>query len=391
MTRKSVREYVEAIRGRYLVAKRKQKSVILDEFCQTTGYSRKAAIRVLGHPPAAKGKKRGRKREYGLAVREALREVWEASDWLCSKYLESWLTDFIPILERQGELKLEEGVKEQLLRMSPATMDRLLKPYRKLKLRQPHSQSRAHVGIKALVPVRTFGEWANVKPGSVQADLVMHCGDTTEGFYLTSLVVVDVATGWTESQAVWGKGRMRVCGAMQGVRRGLPVALEELHTDNGGEFLNEVLYPYLRAEGISSTRGRSYHKNDQAYVEQKNWSVVRQLVGYDRYSTKAAYEKLRQLYELVRLQVNFFKPMSKVVAKERVGAKVKKRYDKARTPYQRLLESGVLDEEQQKALEELYLSLNPVKLKAEIDEALEKLWALADKPGATKGKKEACG
>ena len=270
MTRKSIREYVEAIRGRYLVAKRKQKSVMLDEFCQTTGYSRKAAIRVLRHPPLAKGGRRGRKREYGLAVSEALREVWAASDCLCSKYLEPWLTDFIPILERQGELKLEEEVKEQLLKMSPATMDRLLKPYRRLGLRQPHSQSRAHLGIKALVPIRTFGEWANVEPGSVQADLVMHCGDTTEGFHLTSLVVVDVATGWTESRAVWGKGRARVCGAMHEVRRGLPVALKELHTDNGGEFLNEVLYLYLRAEGIASTRGRSYHKNDQAYVEQKN-------------------------------------------------------------------------------------------------------------------------
>lgn len=391
MTRKSIREYVKAIRVRYLGAERKQKSMIPDEFCQTTGYSRKAAIRALCHPPSAKAERRGRKREYGLAVREALREVWVASDCVCSKYLEPWLKDFIPILERQGELELEEGVKEQLLRMSPATMDRLLQPYRRFKLRQPHSQSRARSGIRALVPIRTFGEWANVKPGSVQADLVMHCGGTLEGFHLTSLVVVDVATGWTESQAVWGKGQERVRGAMHRVRRALPIAVRELHTDNGGEFLNELLYPYLGDEGISLTRGRPYRKNDQAYVEQKNWSVVRQSVGYDRYSTKAAYEQLRQLYELLRLQVNFFKPMSKLVGKERVGAKVKKRYDKARTPYQRLLEAGVLDEEGEKALEELYWSLNPVKLKAQIDEALEKLWELADKPGAVKVKKEACG
>jgi hypothetical protein len=221
----------------------------------------------------------------------------------------------------------------------------------------------------------------------VQADLVAHCGDSTEGFYLTTLVVTDVATGWTECQAVWGKGQQRVGTALHHIRQRLPMALRELHTDNGGEFVNALLQPWCQREGIRCTRGRPYRKNDQAYVEQKNWSAVRRPVGYDRYTSKAAYAQLQRLYDLLRLDVNFFQPIRKLIGKERVGGKVIKRYDRAQTPYQRLLASGVLEEPQRQALERLYRSVNPVRLRAEIDAALEVLWKLAHR-GAVAGTEE---
>jgi Integrase core domain len=212
----------------------------------------------------------------------------------------------------------------------------------------------------------------------VQADLVAHCGDSTEGFYLTTLNVVDVATGWTECVSVWGKGQQRVGTAVHQVRQSLPFALRELHTDNGSEFLNAVVYPWCRNEGIRLTRGRPYKKNDQAHVEQRNWSVIRRLVGYDRYATKAALSAFEQLYRLLRLYVNYFQPLRKLVSKERVGSKVIKRYDAAQTPYRRVLRTGILTVDQAQRLDQEYHRLNPVRLRLQIDEALAVLWPLAE-------------
>lgn len=379
MTRGSIAEYAAAVRERYLAASKAQKGVILSEFCQTTGYHRKAAIRLLGRPRRPGRERRGRQRQYRLAVVPALTRVWEVGDRLCGKRLAPFLPQLVEALERHGELVVPADVRGQLVGLSAATIDRLLQPVRRAGRQRPLTQTRAAAALTAQVPIRTFGEWRDVAPGSVQADLVVHCGDSTEGFYLTTLVVTDVATGWTECQAVWGKGQQRVGTALHHVRQRLPVALRELHTDNGGEFLNTLLGPWCRREGIRCTRGRPYRKNDQAYVEQKNWSTVRRPVGYDRYTSKAAYAQLQRVYDLLRLDVNFFQPVRKLIGKARVGAKVIKRYDTAQTPYQRLRASGVLEEEQRQALERLYRSVNPVRLRAEIDAALEVLWKLADR------------
>jgi hypothetical protein len=365
-----------------LAASKKERAAILNEFCRTTGYHRKSAIRLLRHPLPPAPCRRGRRRKYQLPVLQPLKKLWEVSDRLCSKRLEPFIPELVAALERQGEIRLEPEVREQLLQLSAATIDRLLKPFRHQGRRRPYSQTRSSLGLRAQIPIRTFTEWENVSPGSVQADLVMHGGESTEGFYLTTLVAVDVATGWTECEAVWGKGQQRVASGMHFVRQRLPFGLRELHTDNGGEFLNEVLYPWCKREGIHFTRGRAYKKNDQAYVEQKNWSVVRRLVGYDRYSSKVAQEQLRRLYELVRLYVNFFQPIRKLVGKKRVGAKVTKKYDTAQTPYQRLLQSGVLGEVQQQSLDKLYHSLNPSQLQAQMYSALERLWQLAERTPA---------
>jgi transposase InsO family protein len=381
MTPKSVGEYAEALRPEYLAGNRREKGRILTEFCKITGYHRDSAIRLLRHPPKeAEAKRRGRPRIYGVAVREALRQVWEAGDRASGKLLVGVVGELVESMEGCGEIALAPEVRCQLLALSSATIDRLLKPYRELSLRRPYAQTRSVSAFRTLVPVRTFGEWEHVAAGSVQMDLVSHCGESTEGFYLTSLVAVDVATGWHDCRAVWGKGKTRVGGAAEQIRRALPFPLREVHTDNGGEFLNDSLYDWCTRHGIRFTRGRPYKKNDQAYVEQKNWTLVRRRLGWDRFSSKAAFEALERVYRPLRLYTNFFRATRKVIAKERVGAKVVKHYDAARTPYQRLLESKVLEDGQRTKLEALYRSLNPVKLQAQIEAGLEVLWKLAERP-----------
>lgn len=393
-------EYARAVSPRYVAASKREKGVILDEFCKTTGHHRKSAVRLLRSPPKPVRTGLGRPREYGFLTVEALRRLWEASDHLCSKRLAPFIGELVAALERHGEVVLAPEVRAQVLEMSASTMDRLLKPYRLFGLRRPYTTKRSPGALKARIPIRTFGEWDGVKPGSLQVDLVAHCGETTEGLYLNTLVSVDVATSgwsasssrWCECEVVFGKGKQRVGTGVHKTRQRLPFRLEEIHTDNGSEFINDFLYPWCKNEGIRFTRGRSYKKNDQgwsfgsiqAYVEQKNWSVPRRLIGYDRYTSKAAFAQMQQLYEFVRLYVNFLQPTAKLVSKERDGAKVKKKYDEARTPYQRLLASGVLDKPQAESLAKLYASLNPVKLRAQIDDALEALWKLASRGPASK-------
>jgi hypothetical protein len=384
VTRNAILEYARAVSPRYMAASKREKGVILDEFCKTTGHHRKSAVRLLRSPPKPVRTGLGRPREYGVLTVEALRRVWEASDCLCAKRLAPFIGELVAALERHGEVVLAPEVRAQVLEMSASTMDRLLKPYRLLGLRRPYTTKRSSGALKALIPIRTFGEWDGVKPGSLQVDLVAHCGATTEGVYLNTLVSVDVATSWCECEVVFGKGKQRVGTGVHKTRQRLPFRLEEIHTDNGSEFINDFLYPWCKNEGIRFTRGRSYKKNDQAYVEQKNWSVPRRLIGYDRYTSKAALAQMQQLYEFVRLYVNFLQPTAKLVSKERDGAKVKKKYDEARTPYQRLLASGVLDKPQVESLAKLYVSLNPVKLRAQIDDALEALWKLASRGPASK-------
>lgn len=379
MTRTSILDYADAVRPRYLKASKAEKEIILTEFCETTGYHRKSAIRLLRHPPGPPRAPRGRPREYGPEVIPALEIAWRATGQVCSKRLAPFLPELIPVLEAKGELQLTDEVRALLLRVSPASIDRMLKRARREEVHRPYTSLSSSTALKARIPIRTFSDWSDARVGQVEADLVAHCGDSVEGFYLNSLVAVDVVTGWTECVAVWGKGQSRVGSATDQLRRQLPFPLLALDTDNGGEFVNQAIWDYCRRHSIQFTRSRPYKKNDQAYVEQKNWSVVRQRVGYDRFTSQAAFEQLQQLYALTRLLVNFFQPISKLTSRERNGAKVHRTYDRAQTPYQRLRASGVLDAERGQALESVYHSLNPVQLNREIDRALERLWRLADR------------
>jgi hypothetical protein len=264
--------------------------------------------------------------------------------------------------------------------MGSTTIDRLLKPWRRLGGRRPFSTTKPASLLKSSIPIRTFAEWEDSRPGFLETDLVAHCGDSVEGFYLNTLSTVDVATGWSECIAVWGKDQDRVGSAVHQVRQRLPFPLLGLDSDNGVEFINQNLFAYCQREKISFTRSRSYKKNDSCYVEQKNWSVVRRLVGYDRYNSRTALEGLNRIYGLLRLYINFFQPVMKLVTKTRHGARVHRVYDKAQTPYQRLLGSGVLTEAKKQELAATYHHLNPILLLKQINGNLESLWRLANRP-----------
>ena len=388
MTRGSILEYAEAIRERYLAASKGKKGEFLDQFTMVTGCHRKAAIRLLRRTGRAKVKrKRGRPRRYGHDVVSALRVVWEATDRLCSKRLQPFLPELVKILRKHGEAPVNAGTEAQLCRMSPATIDRLLRPYRLVGGRRLRlSTTRPGSLLKKSIPIRTFTEWEQDRPGFLEIDLVAHCGESTEDFYLTTLTTVDVASGWAECMGVWGKGQQRVRAAIHRVRQRLPFPLRGIDSDNGGEFINQYLFNYCRDEDITFTRSRPYKKNDSCHVEQKNWSVVRRLIGYDRYDTKAALETLNRIYDLTRHHVNFFQPVMKLVHKTRHGAKVYKVYDTAQTPYQRLLAAGVLTEAKQQELAATYHRLNPVLLLRQINENLEHLWTLARYPTTQPGR-----
>ena len=380
MTRCSIVEYAGAVRGRYLGAPKKTKTEMLNEFVATTGMHRKAVIRLLNRRGRSSGsKKRGRPRLYRHEAMAALKVAWEASDCLCSKRLQPFLSELVGILKRCGELTMTGEIEAQLGQMSPSTIDRLLRRWRKSSTRRGLSTTKPGTLLKNSIPIRTFSDWNENKPGFLEADLVAHCGESAEGFYLTTLSTVDVATGWSEPVAVWGKGQERVGGAVYHVRKQLPMPMLGLDSDNGSEFINESLYNYCQRNGIIFTRSRSYKKNDSCHVEQKNWTVIRRVIGYDRFSSKAAFKALGDVYTLLRLYINFFQPVSKLVRKSRHGAKVYKVYDTARTPYQRLLRSGVLTENKKRELADAYGALNPVTLLKEIRQSVEHLCALAER------------
>ena len=380
MRRSSVEEYTETMRQHYTGACRTEKSRLLDEFIRVTGYHRKSAVRVLsGTKPTRSVRGRGRPPVYGPELRDALWVVWEVSGRLCGKRLAPFVAEFTDRLVEHGELTVSDEVREQLNSVSASTIDRLLRRYKDSGLRRPFSTTKPGSLLKSSIPIRTFAEWEERSPGFIEMDLVAHCGDTTKGFYLNTLSAVDIATGWVECQAVWGKGQERVGGAVHKMSRSLPFRLLGLDSDNGSEFINRHLYSYCQRNEITFTRSRPYRKNDSAHIEQKNWSVVRRLIGYGRYTSRPSLRHLERVYSLVGLYVNFFQPVMKLKHKSRNGARVHKVYDTAQTPYHRLLEYDVLTSEQRTAMQRQYELLNPVRLKRRIDRAVEDLLKTAER------------
>lgn len=370
------RELLAQTASRYRDANHGQKTVILDEFIAATGYARKYAIRLLAHPvpPAAPRIQRPRPRAYGPEVQEALLAAWAAANFICGKRLVPFLAELVAALERHGHLTLTDEVRGQLLALSPATADRLLRPFRQGD--KPRGQVTTKPGalLKHQVPVRTFADWKETRPGFVEADLVAHCGGSMHGTYLNTLTLTDVATGWTECLPLIYRSQDEVLQALGRARQLLPFPLLGLDTDNGSEFLNGSLLEYCAREQITFTRGRAYRKNDQCHVEQKNGAVVRQVVGYDRFEGQQAYLQLTELYRALRLYLNFFQPSMKLVFKKRDGAKVAKTYDRAQTPYQRVLASGALTDTTHKRLEAIYQSLDPVKLRKQLETLQRAFW-----------------
>jgi len=382
VTRSSIREYANAIKVRYQKGTKKQKGQILDEFTKATGLHRKASIRLLNRRLVSKKKRSGRPVRYGIEVIQALRAVWEASDRLCSKRLHPFLPEFIQVLRRCGESNIGTEIEKALCSMSPATIDRLLQSWKRMDGRRSLSTTKPGSLLRSAIPIRTFADWQENRPGFIEVDLVAHCGENLEGFYLNTLMAVDVATGWAEFVGVWGKGQERVGAAIHNVRARLPFPMLGLDSDNGSEFINQDIARWCQRAGITFTRSRPYKKNDNCFVEQKNGSIIRRVIGRDRYTSKHAYETLNRTYYLLRLYINFFQPVMKLISKERHGARVHRTYDKAQTPFQRVLNFGAATPDKKSEMLSTYAHLNPVHLLKQINANVEQLWKLRDRhPG----------
>lgn len=363
ISREARAELVGAVATRYGSASKDDKTRILDEFVRITGYHRKHAVRVLrGKAGPGKPRSTSRPTVYGEAVRQALVVLWEASDRICGKRLRPLLPLLISSLERHGHISLEEAVREKLLHVSASTIDRLLAPARAVSKKRRRNPP----AVRSQIPVRTFADWQDPLPGFMQADLVAHCGGTISGRYNHTLTITDIFSGWTECLALAVRDSSLVVDAMERMRTAMPFPLRGIDTDNGGEFVNESLLRFSQSHGIVFTRGRPYRKNDQAWVEQKNSTVVRRMIGYGRMEGLAAAEALARIYSSTRLFVNFFQPSFKLIRKERVGARVRKQYDAPQTPCARLLASADVSEESKEKLRAVLASLDPLRLLDEI-------------------------
>jgi hypothetical protein len=302
VTRASLREYAAKQRERYQHASRAQKRRLLDEVVAVTGIHRKAGIRLLRRAARSRATPGpgGRPREYGPAVAAAAEVLWEATGRIGAHRLHPFVAELVDRLTRDGELALLPDVEKLLRQASRPTLARLLAPARARFPRRGATITRPGTWLRQEIPIRTFTEWDDARPGFLEVDLVAHCGTSTQGFYLCTLCAVDVATSWIELEAVWGKGQTRVGGAIHHVGERLPVPLAGLDSDNGSEFINHSLYDWCRRHGVTFTRSRAWKKNDSAHVEQKNGAIVRHLIGYDRFASKAAYAQLAHVDRLAR-------------------------------------------------------------------------------------------
>ncbi len=366
LNRAARRELVRAVSERYISATKAEKARILNEFVAITGYHRKHAIRILNLAGEADAgpMKTTRQRIYDEAVREALIVLWEASDRICGKRLKPLLPVLVSALERHGHLQLDETVRTKLFGISAATIDRLLAPTR-LQVRGKRRRRRAPA-VRSSIPIRTFNDWNDPPPGFMEADLVAHCGGNPAGSFAHTLTLTDIATGWTECVPLAVRQSSLVVDAVEHLRTTMPFALRGIDTDNGSEFVNETMLAFCVKHGLELTRARPRRKNDQAWVEQKNGSVVRRMVGYGRLEGIAAAASLSRLYASSRLFVNFFQPSFKLLEKQRVGARVTKRYHTPETPCGRLLASDSIDDAMKQRLRAIMVTLDPLRLLDEI-------------------------
>jgi hypothetical protein len=380
MSLSAKREALARIHGRYQRAGRLHKKIILDEFCATCGYHRKAAVRLLNRPLRTTPFKRsGPKIIYEpVEVLPVLKAVWLASDQLCSKLLKAALPQWLEHYDGR-KASLPEAFKKKLLAISPAQIDRLLRPSRLQHPKKGISATRPGTLLRHAVPTRS-GPPDTCRPGSVEADTVAHCDDSTEGDYVNSLTFTELFSGWTENRAIWNKSGESVLIQLRELETTVPYVMKDFHTDNGGEFLNWALHRHLtgRAVKLPWTRSRAYRKNDNAHCEQKNWTHVRQLFGHDRFGHPELVPLMNDLYGQEWSQfTNHFKPTFKLVRREKKGGKTKRIYEaQPQTPYQRLLDSPEIPEENKVRLRLEHASLDPFALKKSIELKLRKFFTV---------------
>jgi hypothetical protein len=358
-------ELARSVSVRYRSASRLDKGRILNEFCAASGYSRKHALRLVLTPPEAKRARRHRKRasKYTELEEYALGRLWPDSGYLGARRLVAALPELMEALERHGEWVPEAAIREKLAAMSVSTCGRLLKGIRARFKPRGMVTTKPGTLLRKSIAVRTGTEWTDDRPGFFEADLVSHCGESTQGSYLSTLTLTDICTGWTETSALATKTQIEVCQGIDLSLRRVPFDALGIDSDNGSEFINWHLKAYCDNNGLLFTRCRPYRKNDQAHVEQKNYSVVRRHAGYSRFEGDEHLKALRVVLGIVRLLVNYFEPSMKIVSKERVGGRVKKKYDTPKTPYQRVLDSVHVDQERKDEITKTYLQLNPAALR----------------------------
>jgi hypothetical protein len=374
------REYLRAIHGRYQRSKPAAKGTILDEFCSICGYHRKYAIRLLGQPrPEARpGPRRSRGPSYSRRAIEVLVKVWEAAGYPWSVRLKALLPLWLPALRQR--LAFSAETERQLLAISPRQIDRRLKPRKSQLRRRLYGRTKPGTLLKHHIPIKT-DHWDVRSPGFTEIDLVSHSGDCAAGEFAHSFNLTDIHTTWTETRAVLGKGQTGIVAGLEDMRQSLPFPLRGIDSDNGSEFLNAHLVRYCQAQSVQFTRGRPYKKNDNAHIEQKNWTHVRKLIGWDRYDSPTAVALLNDLYRHeLRLMMNLFQPSVKLLRKERIGSRLKRVYDAPRTPLERLQACPGADRETVAALIRLRDTTDPFVLSKTIDTKLARIWDLASRP-----------
>lgn len=368
MSKRSKNEYLKEIRFRYQKSKKEEKKQILDEFCKVCSYNRKYAIRVLNTDPVInipEKKKPGPKRKYDSAlIKEFLFTTWRSSNQPCSKRLKA----IIPLWLPYYQAALTREVKELILSISPATIDRIFNKFRDKYKKHGISTTRPGSLIRDYIPIKT-DQWDETRPGYLEADTVAHCGTSIAGMFVYTLDMVDIATGWTFQRAVWGKGEKGIVEAIRDIESRIPFPILGFDSDNGSEFLNWHLIKYFkqRKNPVQYTRSRAYKKNDNAHIEEKNWTHVRRYLGYDRFDNPEIVHKLNEFYSNTFYYfVNFFLPSVKLINKQRIGSKIIKKHDLPKTPYQRILESEYVSVLNKQKLKATLKTLNPYKLEEQI-------------------------
>lgn len=368
--------YLEAIRERYAQSNRRNKKQILDEFCAVCRYNRKYAIRLLGKPPRWRKAKRGRKSCYTTpGFLKALHYIWKASDFMCSCRLKIVIPMWLPFYEQSCE-PLTPQIRSQLLTISRATLDRVLRPLR-ARYGKGLCGTKPGTLLRNQIPIRT-DNWDIASPGFMEADTVAHCGNSLAGDFVWSLIMTDIHTAWTEGRAVWNKGAQGVIDQVKDIELRLPFTLLGFDCDNGSEFLNYHLVSYFvdRDAPVHFTRSRPYKKNDNAHVEQKNWAQARHLLGYDRINNPEVVPLINDLYvNEWSLYQNHFCPSLKLLSKTRIGSKYRKIYDTPKTPYQRVLDASQVSEEIKQQLRNTHAALNPFQLKKIIERKLKTIFS----------------
>ena len=377
---------METLRERYLSGNKEEKGKILDEYCNNTGQERKYIIKKFRYKVKLKETRKKRKEYYDNSVKPTLVEIWNIFDRPCGQRLETSIEYELDKLRKLEEIKCSDEVAGKLKKMSSATIDRKLEHEKEvLKLNFKYSTKKNDFTLLNQVPIKTSVDLDRSVAGNTQMDCVEHCGMSASGEYANTLTTVDVLSGWWEGEAFLGKGQERTLIAIDKTRKRSPVNWKEMHPDNGMNLLNWHVYEYAKKEGIEYSRSRPYKKNDNCFVEQKNSTHVRKPFGYLRYDTQEEIDVMNGLYRHeLRLFKNFFQPVMKLVKKERIKGKIHRKYDKAKTPYQRIMNSNQINKKTKDELAEIYESLNPAELKRAIDGKIKNLYKVYSKKNGEK-------